>query len=1064
MTKLHHLLLLMLSFFISVHAGNSQGTEIWQMKRLAVGKTVGNENSGGSINMPNLIKLDNGTYRMYYNAGSSGNQMIRVAKSTDAINWIFEGTALVGQPNPSDREYIMGGASVIKLSDGRYRMYYRACSRYIAPALPAYHIKSAISNDGITFTREPGVRMEIYPYDLTSNFKLIGHSNIFQLPNGTFAAFVSANTTSNNGPSDLFYTTSTDGLRWNSFKKMYTGYHDPVVIKKGNKFILYSAYLNEYTGKAESLDGRNWPQTMTSITIKDLNSNPTKFIEDVGALLTGDNKLYLFGNYKTGSNKPSENIVQYEDISPNSENPTPVCTLTASTTETILASCPTCGNGSFTVSASGGTPPYSFSYDNYNYQKTGIFTALRPGNYKVIIRDSKGCETIQWIPLQGQNTGGNALTEKWKMKKIAVGFKVNNEKKVNGQLSQSNVIRFESGVYRMYYVAQMGAQTTIKSASSADGINWAAEKTILTSSIDPANREYQIGGPSIVKLADGRYRLYYTANAKPVNNQLPQMHFRSAISNDGIVFYKENGVRIENSYVNRISPLKSAGRGSFYRMANNTFAAVITANLNQDSGPADLYLVTSPDGITWSYIKVLFADCNNPVVIFKDGKYIMYCTYRGVTTAKATSNDGINWGSTLETIYIYDLNGKDTPRIDDVSAVVTKNNSVYLYSNYTSGEQPFQDHIAVYERSNDSNLCIDRPTLLTVNHTEPSCLNCANGVIIAKGSNGNEPYYYTINGVIYYTSGVFGNLAAGTYEVTVKDSRGCTRSEKITMGQTTQPGSNCKKPANIWTNLTTVSTGEVYWNSVTDAEGYNLFYRPVIQNGNWSSLTFGPGVTNYTLTGLTSGTIYEVKVQAKCSGNKVSDFTQTLRFTTLSPNTNCPEVPLASARAGRTSVTVQWNYQSAAYAYQISYRLADESTVFQTTVYQPNTFYTFNNLIANRMYIFEVRSMCNGFILSSPKVVTATPRSGKYENDDPSAVMQIYPNPAKEYFTINIPDYIHNPTIRIYNLTGEEVLQKSLTEATTKIDTPNLSGGLYFCKILDKNGNVLHTQKIILEN
>ncbi|HLX93320.1 MAG TPA: SprB repeat-containing protein, partial [Puia sp.] len=47
-------------------------------------------------------------------------------------------------------------------------------------------------------------------------------------------------------------------------------------------------------------------------------------------------------------------------------------------------------NGSFVVSASGGTPPYQFSEDGYPFQATGTFQYLQPGVYNVTVQDAVG--------------------------------------------------------------------------------------------------------------------------------------------------------------------------------------------------------------------------------------------------------------------------------------------------------------------------------------------------------------------------------------------------------------------------------------------------------------------------------------------------------------------------------------------------------------------------------------------------------------------------------------------------------------------------------------------------
>jgi hypothetical protein len=63
---------------------------------------------------------------------------------------------------------------------------------------------------------------------------------------------------------------------------------------------------------------------------------------------------------------------------------------------------PTCfgaGNGTITITATGGNPPYSYSLDNgltypYSGPSPYLISNLSPGNYKIRVKDSDGCETI----------------------------------------------------------------------------------------------------------------------------------------------------------------------------------------------------------------------------------------------------------------------------------------------------------------------------------------------------------------------------------------------------------------------------------------------------------------------------------------------------------------------------------------------------------------------------------------------------------------------------------------------------------------------------------------------
>lgn len=76
------------------------------------------------------------------------------------------------------------------------------------------------------------------------------------------------------------------------------------------------------------------------------------------------------------------------------------------------------------------------------------------------------------------------------------------------------------------------------------------------------------------------------------------------------------------------------------------------------------------------------------------------------------------------------------------------------------------------------------PTALATSSTDATCGNADGTVTIGATTGGMSPYTYSFNGSPFTSTTAYSGLAAGTYNVVVKDTSGCTFTTTATVGST----------------------------------------------------------------------------------------------------------------------------------------------------------------------------------------------------------------------------------------------------------------------------------------
>jgi photosystem II stability/assembly factor-like uncharacterized protein len=119
----------------------------------------------------------------------------------------------------------------------------------------------------------------------------------------------------------------------------------------------------------------------------------------------------------------------------------------------------------------------------------------------------------------------------------------------------------------------------------------------------------------------------------------------------------------------------------------------------------------------------------------------------------------------------------------------------------------------------------------------------------------------------------------------------------------------------------------------------------------------------------------------------------------------------------------------------------------------------------------ELTSICftdqnTGYLAGSGGTILKTTNGGGYPygTDDlkaNTASLNIYPNPSRDKITITTTDQPAGGHLSIQDLTGQELLQKNLINASSVIDISTLPAGVYMVKL--KKANSVRVTKLIKE-
>jgi len=476
-------------------------------------------------------------------------------------------------------------------------------------------------------------------------------------------------------------------------------------------------------------------------------------------------------------------------------------------------SCNGANDGSIDVTPSGGTPPYSFDWDNDgtgDYDDTEDLAGLSPGTYSISIMDANGC-TIGGADViiepaiedasftlsdtdgiicksDGNITATITGTSGGGFSSSPVGLNLNG---TTGLITPSSST---AGVYTVTYTTPCGifsdlsvtieAEPTVNvganivecegnavslsATGTAPGFTWSTNGDgifgngfALTDTYMPGSSD-DVGGTVTLTLMAGG------ATACPdASSNLTLTITPAPVANAGNI----PTVCANNAVVILAGSVANAGGGS-WSTAPGTSGSFSNVN--------DLFATYTPspaDTTNGSATIILETTLNGSCLLNKDTTTISILSglYVGATVENDTCANGIGKvnlsaiGGNATYNYSFD-GGTFSPGV--------------FYSGLVAGTYTIQAQDGNGCMSSIENAIINDhvPTItFTTPLNEDTCSSSVGGIQIAGVTGGTAPYQYSIDGATYVGSNIFSGLSAGPYSLYVKDVHGCTGSVFMTL-------------------------------------------------------------------------------------------------------------------------------------------------------------------------------------------------------------------------------------------------------------------------------------------
>ena len=333
--------------------------------------------------------------------------------------------------------------------------------------------------------------------------------------------------------------------------------------------------------------------------------------------------------------------------------------------------------------------------------------------------------------------------------------------------------------------------------------------------------------------------------------------------------------------------------------------------------------------------------------------------------------------------------------------------------------------------------------LVSANVTNPSCGTCTNGSATAVVHNGTAPYTYTWYTSPLQTAATATSLDTGTYTLCVHDANGCNACNNIVVGL---GAVNCLGFAISTTSQNATCAACTDGSAKVMATGGTAPY-----NYTWYT---SPLQTTDSAVGLSQG-IYHVCVTdhygcVLCDSATINIGNCSAHFNLL-PDTILHHYFAVNMASGAAPLSYSWSWGDGT---------PNDTGAYPNHTYSSAGFYTICLTIIDAVSCQN--TYCDSFYLLRSKnsmiTVNVVPAkhatTGIEQLTNSNEQLSIYPNPTTNQLTV-VGHQFSVKTIEVRNVVGQIVNCKLVFDNSTdnsKLNTANLSSGIYFLKAINDKG------------